>query len=261
LELKKLSKYKYLFGLIGYPLSHSFSKKYFSEKISNEKIRDCYYELFPLKEIAEFPALLRKYPNLEGLNVTIPYKETVIPFLDKVDESAAQVGAVNTIKIESGKLFGYNSDVYGFEKALLQFLNKKQLNSIQNALILGTGGASKAVRFVLKKMELNCFLVSRNAKKGDFTYEDLDSKTLSDFQLIINTTPLGMVPKTDTFPALKYKQLSSNHFLFDLVYNPEKTVFLAKGEKQGCSILNGLSMLNLQAEKSWEIWNSVIDKN
>jgi shikimate dehydrogenase len=260
LKIEKLSKYKHLFGLIGYPLSHSFSKKYFSEKFSNEGLTDCYYELFPLKEIAELPALLRKYPNLKGLNVTIPFKELVIPFLDGIDESAKEVGAVNTIKIESGKLFGYNTDVYGFEKSLLRFLNNSQLQSIQKALVLGTGGASKAVSFVFEKLGIAHSLVSRNVEKGDFTYEGLDSKIVAEFQLIVNTTPLGMAPKTDTFPALNYNLLSSNNFLFDLVYNPEKTVFLAKGEKQGCSIINGLPMLHFQAEKAWEIWNPVIGK-
>ncbi len=260
MSIKKLSDYKHLFGLIGYPLSHSFSKKYFSDKFLKEGVSDCYYELFPLKDISEFPLLIKKYPNLKGLNVTIPYKESVLPFLDVFDENAAAVGAVNTIKIHSGKLYGYNTDVYGFEKSLLQFLKTGQLSSIQKALVLGTGGASKAVCFVLKKLGIFYAKVSRDSKKGDLTYEDLDEKILSDTQLIINTTPLGMAPNATTFPALDYELLDSNHFLFDLVYNPEKTVFLTKGKKQGCSIMNGLPMLQLQAEKAWEIWNFVVDK-
>ncbi len=258
--MKKLSEYNHLFGLIGYPIAHSFSKKYFSDKFLKEGINDCYYELFPLKDIDELPTLINRYPNIKGLNVTIPYKELVIPFLDEIDESAKEVGAVNTIKIESGKLIGYNTDVYGFEKSLSRFLNKNQLKSINKALILGTGGASKAVKYVLNKLGKSCAFVSRNSKKGDLTYDDLNEKILSEYQLIINTTPLGMSPKTDAFPKLKYELLDSNHFLYDLVYNPEKTVFLAKGKKQGCKIINGLSMLHLQAEKAWEIWRFLIDK-
>ena len=257
---KKITEYKHLFGLIGYPIAHSFSKRYFSDKFLKEGIEDSHYELFPLKEIGELPALIRDYPNLKGLNVTIPYKELVLPYLDGIDKSAEEVGAVNAIKIDSGKLYGYNTDVYGFEKSLNQFLNEGHLKSIQKVLILGTGGASKAVKYVIKKLGKQYSLVSRNSKKGDLTYKDLYEKTLSDYQLIINTTPLGMAPKTDTFPDLKYNLLDSNHFLFDLVYNPEKTVFLIKGKKQGCLIANGLPMLHLQAEKAWEIWNPIIDK-
>ncbi len=258
--MKKLSAYKHLFGLIGYPIAHSFSKNYFSDKFLKEGINDSYYELFPLKMIGELPDLIHRFQNLKGLNVTIPYKELVIPFLDEIDENAKEVGAVNTIKVESGKLFGYNTDVYGFEKSLRQFLNQAQLKTIKKALILGTGGAAKAVKYVLKKLGISYSLVSRKIKKGDLLYEDLDEKTLSAYQLIINTTPVGMAPKTATFPDLNYNLLDSNHFLYDLVYNPEKTVFLTKGKKQGCMIMNGLPMLHLQAEKAWEIWSFLIDK-
>ncbi len=252
---KNISEYKHLFGLIGYPLSHSFSKKYFSDKFLKEGISDCYYELFPLNDIAEFPALIKKHPNLKGLNVTLPYKELVIPFLDKLDESAAAIGAVNTIKIDSGKLSGYNTDAYGFEKSLTDFIKKNQSKPIQKALVLGTGGASKAVTYVLKKLNIFYLTISRNPEKGDLTYDDLDQNIISNTQLIVNTTPLGMAPKKDTFPMIKYEWLDSNHFLFDLVYNPEKTVFLTRGKNQGCSVMNGLPMLHLQAEKAWEIWN------
>jgi shikimate dehydrogenase len=260
LNRKEISEYQHLFGLIGYPLSHSFSKKYFSDKFLKEGIKNCYYELFPLKTIEEFPKLINDFPNLKGINVTLPYKESVLSFLDEIDEDAKEVGAVNTIKIESGKLSGYNTDVYGFENSLVHFMEKNPLKPIHNALILGTGGASKGMKYVLKKLKFSYLMVSRNRKKGDLTYEDLDEKILSNCQLIVNTTPLGMAPKTNDFPKLDYDKLNSNHFLFDLVYNPEKTVFLAKGIEQGCSVINGLSMLYLQAEKAWEIWNSEVDK-
>lgn len=257
---KKLTEYQHLFGLIGFPISHSFSKKYFSNKFLNEGINNCLYELFPLRDISELPYLIEDFPNLTGLNVTLPYKELVIPYLDEIEESVKEIGAVNTIKIESGKLTGYNTDAFGFEESLFQFLNENQIKSINKALVLGTGGASKAVKYVLKKLEISYFMVSRDAEKGDFTYDDLTANLIAECQLIINTTPLGMAPKMDSFPKLKYDLLDSNHFLYDLVYNPEKTVFLAKGEKQGCSIINGLPMLYLQAEKAWELWNSIVDK-
>ena len=254
MEKNNLADYKNLFGLIGFPLSHSFSKKHFSNKFLKEGIENCFYDLFPLEKIDQFPTLIEAHRNLKGLNVTLPYKELVIPFLDDVDESAKGVGAVNTIKVNKGKLIGFNTDVFGFEKSLKQFL-RQHIHSIQNALILGTGGAAKAVKFVLSKNEIPYSSVSRNAQKGDFTYNDLDEKLIKSHQLIINTTPLGMVPKSNTFPNLKYSFLDSNHFLFDLVYNPEKTVFLIKGLEQGCSVMNGLPMLYYQAEKAWEIWN------
>lgn len=260
MENKKITNFKYLFGLIGFPVSHSFSQTYFLEKFKNEGFNNCFYELFPLEKIDEFPFLIKKLPNLKGLNVTLPHKETVIPYLDSLDESAEGVGAVNTIKIENGELKGYNTDVFGFEKSLLRFMEKHQSVKIKNALVLGTGGASKAVQFVLKKMGISYYVVSRNVGKGDLVYEDLDVNIYLKTHLIVNTTPLGMAPKIDTFPNLKYNLLNSNHFLIDLVYNPEKTVFLTKGKKQGCSVLNGLPMLHYQAEKAWEIWNPKIGK-
>lgn len=250
-----MSEYRCLFGLIGNPVSHSFSQKYFSQKFANEALTDFFYALFQMDTIGELPDLITKYPNLKGLNVTLPYKESVIPFLDILDETARAVGAVNTIKIEKGKLSGFNTDVFGFEKSLRQFLDDNQLQSIQKALVFGTGGASKAVGYVLKKLKIDYSLVSRTIGKGDFNYAELDEKLLRSFWLIINTTPLGMAPHIDTCPELDYNSLDSNHFLYDLVYNPEKTVFLARGEKQGCKIMNGLPMLHLQAQKAWQIWN------
>jgi shikimate dehydrogenase len=243
-----------LYGLIGYPLTHSFSKKYFTQKFEREGIANSQYELFALESIEDFPKLLKAKPNLCGLNVTIPYKEKVIPYLDKIDESANEIGAVNTIKIENGRLTGFNTDVFGFRESLTNFIKKNKLKPIRKALVLGTGGASKAVGYVLEKMGVEHALVSRYEEKGDFKYKDLDSHIINDTQLIVNTTPLGTFPKIDSFPDIPYELLNNNHLLFDLVYNPEKTVFLIKGEERGTHILNGLEMLRGQAEKSWEIW-------
>jgi len=241
------------FGLIGFPLSHSFSKKYFTKKFQNEDILDCEYELYPLETIEQLTQLLKMHPELKGLNVTIPYKQAVFPFLNEIEESAAAVGAVNVIKIENGKLKGYNSDVYGFEQSLRHFL-KKQL--IKNALILGTGGAAKAIAYVLKKLAIDFKKISRSPEKGDLIYSELNKTVVEQHPLIINTTPLGTYPNTEIYPNLPYNNLTPNHFLFDLVYNPEKTLFLSKGEQKGAHICNGLAMLHLQAEKAWEIWNN-----
>ncbi len=266
-----LNKYPRLFGLIGYPLSHSFSKKYFTHKFQEQGLKDHYYELFPLKKIEELRALLAKFPNLRGLNVTIPYKEAVLSFLDEIDESARSVGAVNTIQIKDGSLKGFNTDVYGFEKSLKDFTSLSTSQSaeekskfqtpIKKALILGTGGAAKAVCYVLKKQNIEFLKVSRAPEKGDIIYRNLNDLDWYDYQLIVNTTPLGMSPNQDTCPEIPYEKLGSNHLLFDLVYNPEKTLFLAQGEEQNCSIINGLSMLHLQAEKAWEIWNTDNEKH
>jgi len=247
------------FGLIGYPLSHSFSKKYFTDKFQEEGIRDCNYELYPIASIEELPDLLKKVPNLVGLNVTIPYKEQVLPFLEELDEGAAEVGAVNTIKIIKGKLSGYNTDVYGFEQSLQNFVIKNKLTPIKKALILGTGGAAKAVAYVLKKLEIDFHLVSRKARPGVISYEDINFSVLDEIQLIVNTTPLGMAPKIVTAPNIPYEALNAQHLLFDLVYNPKKTVFLSNGEQQGSYIINGYEMLIGQAEKSWQIWTQIHD--
>ena len=243
------------FGLIGYPLSHSFSKKYFNSKFEQEGISDCFYELYPLKTIEELPELLANTPDLEGLNVTIPYKQAVIPFLQAIEKGAEEVGAVNVIKIENGQLIGYNSDIYGFEQSLLDFLGKDK-NDLKRALILGSGGAAKAVSFVLKKMKIDYKIVSRTPKYDQLIYEQLTPSLINRHLLLINTTPLGMAPNSSTYPDLPYQYLSDKHYLFDLVYNPEKTLFLAKGEQNGAKTCNGLKMLYLQAEKAWEIWNN-----
>ena len=247
----------YLYGLIGYPLSHSFSKRYFNEKFRREGLEDYHYELFPLEKIEALPALLKAHPGLRGLNVTIPYKQQVMSYLDKLEEGAASVGAVNTIKIREGRLTGYNTDVYGFERSLRQFLedNEAAIAGLQ-ALVLGTGGASKAVAFVLQKMGIQFQLVSRNNKPGTLTYQKLNETLMQNHRLIINTTPLGMLPKVETYPEIPFQYIGPQHLLYDLVYNPEKTAFMARGSQQGAAVHNGLAMLHLQAEKAWEIWNS-----
>lgn len=244
-----------IFGLIGYPLSHSFSKKYFTQKFAKENIKDCSYELFPIEEIDQLPELISNIRELRGLNVTIPYKEKVIDFLDELEEGAKAVAAVNTIRIADQKLTGYNTDVFGFEKSLRGFVEKSRRGFPEKALILGTGGAAKAVHYVLEKLGIKSLMVSRSIDKGQLNYTDLDALIIKENQLIINTTPLGMSPDIQSFPSLPYREIGRDHLLFDLVYNPGKTVFLEKGEDQGAAIQNGLDMLYGQAEKAWEIWN------
>ena len=245
----------HLFGLIGYPLSHSFSRKYFSAKFQREGLSGYDYRLFPIASIEELPGLLQAHPQLRGLNVTIPYKEQVLPFLDGIDPQAKAVGAVNTIRRAGDRLSGHNSDVYGFSRSLQDFLQAagRSPGGLQ-ALILGTGGAAKAVRVALTGLGVPYALVSRSAQRGSFTYRDLNPGVLADHQLVINTTPLGMAPAIDSLPPLPYDSLTSKHMLFDLVYNPEETAFLREGKIRGCAVNNGLEMLYLQAEKSWEIW-------
>ena len=243
-----------LFGLIGYPLSHSFSKKYFTEKFEKENIPDCRYELFPLETIDDFPKLLETHPDLAGLNVTIPYKQLVMPFLDKIDEAAAAAGAVNTIRITGGKQTGFNTDIYGFEISLINLIQSRD-HFPERALILGTGGAAKAVIYVLEKLNIDYKTVSRSPDKGNFTYTELNDKIIGEHLLIINTTPLGMSPNINNLPLIPYPSIGPEHFLFDLVYNPAVTAFLNKGKIAGAATSNGLEMLYLQAEKAWDIWN------
>lgn len=250
-----LHQYQHLFGLIGYPLSHSFSKKYFGEKFAREGITDCYYELFPIERIEELPAILEAHPNLRGLNVTIPYKEAVFDYLDEVEAGARAVGAVNVIRIRDGKLSGYNSDVYGFSESLAGFLAEHDRHPA-GALILGTGGAAKAVRYVLDRQKIPFRLVSRIGGKDRLTYDQITPEILREYSLIINTTPLGMSPQIGTFPDIPYHYLQKENLLYDLVYNPELTTFMRKGTERGCPTKNGLEMLYLQAEKAWEIWRA-----
>jgi len=238
------------YGLIGKKLSHSFSKKYFTDKFSKKNLTDHHYQLFELENIDEIQSLFSK-PDIKGLNVTVPYKVDVIPFIDELDDSAKLVGAVNVIKISEGKKSGFNSDYYGFKLSLEKWVDKLP----DKALILGTGGAAKAVAAALKSIDIEFMSVSRS-EKGDFKYDNLSENIISSHPLIINTTPLGMSPDTETYPDIPYEYLTENHFLYDLVYNPEMTAFMSKGKVKGCKTKNGLEMLHLQAEKSWEIWNS-----
>lgn len=240
-----------LFGLIGYPLSHSFSEKYFSEKFSKEGITDCRYTLFPIRTIEELFTLLKNYPELEGLNVTIPYKKQVLAFLDN-SWIPAGVDACNCINIVNGKLIGYNTDITGFEKSLQSLLKSYH----KKALVLGNGGAASAVLFVLRKLNIEFSIVSRKIHDdSSMVYGDITREIMKEHSLIINTTPLGMNPDTDTCPSIPYKYISKEHLLYDLVYNPVKTLFLQKGEERGAAIKNGEEMLKLQAEESWRIWN------
>jgi shikimate dehydrogenase len=241
------------YGLIGFPLTHSFSKKYFEQKFLREGITGCAYDLFAIEKIEQLPELLKTHPNLHGLNVTIPFKQQVMPYLHDVDGPAVEVGAVNCIKIIEGILIGYNTDVYGFEKSLVEFIGN-DFNG--NALVLGTGGSAKAVCYVLNKLGITYQLVSREKGEGHLTYGDITPDILEAHHLMINTTPLGMYPHVDSCAALPHHHLTPNHFVFDLVYNPAETLLLQKAKAQGAKTKNGLEMLELQAERSWEIWNS-----
>lgn len=242
-----------MYGIIGYPLTHSFSPAYFSDKFRSLGM-DAQYLPFPLASIEDLPRLLLDRPTLKGLNVTIPYKESVIPFLDELDEVAGAIGAVNTITIKQGKLKGYNTDVPGFMHSLQPLLQAQQ----QQALVLGTGGASKAVQYALYKMAISYQVVSRSKKAGVWTYDELSPELVRDFTLIINTTPQGMWPHTTDCPDIPYEAIGSRHLLFDLIYNPSETLFLQKGDKQGALTKNGYEMLVAQAEAAWAIWQQAI---
>ncbi len=240
------------YGLIGYPLSHSFSKKYFSEKFERENISDAEYHAFPIEQIELLPQLIKDNPSLRGLSVTIPYKETVIPFLDELNETAKKIGAVNCIKISNGKMIGYNTDAFGFKQSIKPFLASQH----ERALILGTGGASKAVEYILKEIGINCFFVTRNkTAENQFIYEEVNENMLNAFKLIVNATPLGMFPNINACPAIPYQFITSSHLLYDLIYNPTETEFLKKGKLKGAAAVNGFSMLQHQAEEAWRIWN------
>lgn len=244
------------YGLIGRSLSHSFSGSYFTEKFRALGLTDTVYDLFPLETINAFPELLKQHPDLRGLNVTIPYKTEIIPFLDELDETAARIGAVNTIVI-GDKLIGHNTDAWGFRQSLKPFLTSAH----DRALILGTGGASKAVKYVLDEIGITCAFVTRdksNVPEGTlcFTYEELNPYILQAFKLIVNTTPLGTFPAVTECPALPYDSISTEHLLYDLVYNPAETQFMKNGRLRGATAMNGYDMLKAQAEQAWAIWNS-----
>ena len=244
------------FGLIGKKLAHSFSKNYFSEKFKTEGITNSKYELHELTSVQELPKLIEKFNgDLRGLNVTIPYKEDVIPLLNEIDSAAKKIGAVNVLKISpKGKIKGYNSDYFGFKTSLEDFLGENLIDI--KALILGTGGASKAVKQVLIDLNIPYKYVSRNHGDNQISYQNVTAEIIKEHKLIINCTPLGMYPDLTSCPDLPYSALDQKHFLYDLVYNPEETLFMKKGRQKGAKAIHGLQMLILQAEKSWEIWRS-----
>lgn len=241
------------FGLIGRNISYSFSQNYFSIKFKDENILDATYQNFDIQSINQFKKEILATEHLAGLNVTIPFKEEIIPLLDKIDKKAKKIGAVNTIKItKKGKTKGYNTDCYGFKKSLKPLLKKQH----KNALILGTGGASKAIAYVLKQLNIDYKFVSRTASNNaDYTYTDLNQELINNHQIIINCTPVGTYPKVDQAPDIPYQFITSNHILYDLIYNPSTTLFLQEGKNKGATIINGYDMLVFQAEKAWKIWN------
>ncbi len=242
-----------IFGLLGKNIAYSFSRGYFSEKFATQMLNHKYLN-FDIAQIEDFNKIIKENKNLKGLNVTIPYKQEIIPYLNKINKTAKKIGAVNTIKFtKRGNLKGYNTDAVGFEKSFLPLLEKHH----KRALILGTGGASKAIAFVLNKNNIKYKFVSRNAsKKNEISYDSLHQEILDKYTILINCTPLGTSPGIDKCPNIPYQFINKNHFLYDLIYNPEVTTFLSKGKENGAKIKNGFEMLILQAEESWRIWNS-----
>jgi len=242
------------FGLLGYPLGHSFSKKYFLDKFEKEGI-DAGFENFELETASDMEGLILGMPELKGFAITIPHKQSVIALLDETDDAIEAIGAVNCVKVERSpariSLKGYNTDVIGFEESFKEFLKP----SHKKALILGTGGASKAVEYVLGRLGITYEMVSRTKSETTLCYDDITEDKLADIQVIVNTTPLGMYPKVDTCPALPYEGLGADHYCYDLVYNPLETLFLSKAKAQGAAIKSGMDMLELQAEANWRIWN------
>ena len=239
------------FGLIGYPLGHSFSQQYFNNKFKTENLNDCFFELFPIENIASFPELLSTYNDLKGLAVTIPYKETIINFLTSIDEAASEIGAVNCIKISSQKIIGFNTDVIGFENSIKPILKTHH----KKALILGTGGGSKAVQFVFKKLGIEFLLVSRTKNNQHIKYQEINEMICNEYNIIVNATPVGMNPQIDVCPEIPFQFLNEKHLFFDLIYNPAETLFLKKGKELGAQTKNGHEMLITQAEANWKVWN------
>lgn len=238
------------YGIIGNPLGHSFSKGFFTEKFAREGI-DAEYLNFQISEIGKLTEVLRENPELRGINVTLPYKTEIIPFLDELSDEAREIGAVNVVQIRNGHLKGFNSDIIGFTKSIQPLLKPHH----QKALILGTGGASRAIRVGLTRLGLEWKYVSRTPHEGMITYEDITAETLREYEVIVNCSPVGMFPKVDGCPAIPYEFLTPDNLLYDLVYNPETTLFMKKGALQGAVVKNGLEMLHLQAIASWEFWN------
>jgi shikimate dehydrogenase len=249
--MEKTEKQKCNYGLVGKDISYSFSRGYFKKKFDNLGLDNCSYQNFDLQSISEFPSIVSKNENIKGLNVTIPYKEDVIQYLDHIDAAAQKIGAVNTIKPSKNGLIGFNTDAYGFEKSIEPHLKKQH----KKALILGTGGASKAVAFVLEQLNIEFSFVSRSGKNNGYTYDQLSEDIISEHTLIINCSPVGTFPNINEKPAIPYQSISNQHLLFDLIYNPDETAFLLAGKANGAAICNGHRMLEFQAEKSWEIWN------
>lgn len=245
-----MTKRRNNYGLIGKTLGHSFSKQYFTTKFEESGSEET-YDNFELTDISEFQSLIKEQ-QLSGLNVTIPYKEAIIPFLDELSEEAKAIGAVNTIQFANGKTKGHNTDAFGFHQSIKPFLK----GDCHRALILGTGGASKAVHYVLKGIGIDCFFISRSPKKeNEFSYEEMNNIMIGSVGLIVNTTPLGTFPNISECPPIPYDLISEKHLVYDLIYNPEKTEFLKRAETQGATIQNGYQMLVHQAEKAYEIWN------
>lgn len=249
----KQKKHMHKLGLLGKNISYSFSRGYFKDKFEKENITDASYENFDIEDISIFPSIIKETTGIKGLNVTIPYKQDVMPYLDKINKKAKAIGAVNTIRItKKGKLVGYNTDCYGFKKSIVSYLKPHH----KKALILGTGGASKAVLYTLEKLDIECHYVSRKASEGiSFTYDTLSEEDIKQHSIIINCTPLGTFPNIEDSPNIPYNAITNNHILFDLIYNPEETTFLKLGKEKNATTLNGSKMLELQAEKSWSIWD------
>jgi shikimate dehydrogenase len=243
------------YGLIGFPLGHSFSQRFFTEKFARERLTDRQYDNFPLGSIEELPGLIAAHADLAGFNVTIPYKKAILPCLDTIDPQAAAIGAVNCVKVDrSGaapRLVGYNTDVFGFRQSLEEMLGGRR----PDALILGTGGASRAVEYVLDRLGIDWRKISRHASPGILSYDELSDEVLCGSPLIVNTTPLGTFPDVNSRPPLRYEAIGHGHFLHDLVYNPSETAFLHEGRRRGATVKNGWQMLVAQAERSWQIWN------
>ena len=233
------------FGLVGKRLSHSFSKDFFTQKFKKLNLKSHNYENYEIDNLNELRELIKKN-QLYGLNVTIPFKQEIIKYLDEIESNAREINSVNTIKVENNKLIGYNSDIQGFENSFIPIIGKRQ-----KAIVLGNGGASKAVQFVLKKNKIKFIIFSRSGKKK---FEDITNSDIISSQIIINTTPLGMYPDINTYPNIPYHALSSNHLIYDLVYNPKETIFIKKAKEKNCLVINGLEMLINQANISWEIW-------
>lgn len=240
-----------LYALIGHPLRHSFSRDLFTDKFNREGL-DCRFQNYDIQSVERILDIIAEHPELCGFNVTIPYKESIIPLLDDIDAEAKEIGAVNTVKVENGKTKGYNTDIYGFNILLERALKGHQ---VEHALVLGTGGASKAVQYVLSQHNIPYFTVSRSKEKGNFTYDTLTDEVLEKSHLIINTTPLGMMPRIDDFPEIHYQALSSKHILIDLIYNPKRTAFMELGHTWGSKVYNGWQMFEEQAKRSWELFN------